>query len=117
MKEGRTWRLCCQWTLASGHREPQKVVEGEQSARGLPPKLPVTPYPASLRIPRDKVPTVAPVQRAPQYYLNVSRILWRRQRLFAGWTFYPDTAGPFHFFVGEGGFFQLLCSGKKLIDF
>ena len=65
MKEGGTWRLCCQWTLASGHREPQKVVEGEQSARGLLPKLPVTPYPASLRIPRDKVPTVGTCPASP----------------------------------------------------
>ena len=53
------------WPLATGHREPQKVVEQEQSARGLPPKLPATPYPASLRIPRDKVPTVGTCPASP----------------------------------------------------
>lgn len=65
MKEGRTWRQCCQWTLASGHWEPQKVVEREQSARGLSPKLPATPYSASLRILRDKVHTVGTCPASP----------------------------------------------------
>ena len=46
----------------------------------------------------------------PKYYLKVSRILWRRQRLFAKWTFYPDTAGPQQE-TKEG---NAICRGKTV---
>ena len=67
MKEGRTWRLCCQWPLASGHWPPGAPggCGGRAECTRSPSKAPGHALPCLPPNPRDKVPTVGTCPASP----------------------------------------------------